>query len=105
MDSSVPATKADISMIIEAIGRLYGAIELWKNELHEEMDTELKKHRDILPQEMRLHKTEIKQHFDVTAENIQYDMRGAHKDKISVLNDRSYDHEQRIIVMEKQLAI
>jgi hypothetical protein len=74
MDNSTPATKADVKTIMEEFGRLYVAMAKWKEEL--------------------------KEHFDLTAENIRYDLIGTHKDKISVIDDRTIDHEKRISHLE-----
>lgn len=97
-DTSAPATKADVGLIMNEIGKLYMANEQWKDELHEYIDEKAQ---------------EAKDHFDVVAENIKHDLWGIHPsatlraspDKISVLNDRSKNHEERLVVVERQLAI
>jgi hypothetical protein len=79
MDETTPATKADINLLMDEMSKLYVANEQWKDE--------------------------IVRHFDVVAENIHYDMVGAHKDKIGVIDDRSLQNRQRIEKIEAHLAI
>src|SRR5437588_7572139 len=55
-----PATKEDIQMLMEQIGRLYDANEHWKDEVIEE----------------------TKRHFDLTVETIRHDLLGVGKDRI-----------------------
>ncbi len=90
MNDSPPATKADIGMVMTEIGKLYIANEQWKDEIITCVDNKAE---------------ETKRHFDVVAEDLKHDFWGIHNDKISVLNDRSSDHEERIITIEKQLTI
>jgi KaiC/GvpD/RAD55 family RecA-like ATPase len=74
-DPSAPATKADIQLIMAELGKLYDANQRWKNEM--------------------------KEHFDLTVENIRHDLEGANRDQIDVLKDRSTDHQRRIVRLEK----
>lgn len=67
-----PATKQDIRLLMDEIGKLYQANEKWKEEL--------------------------KQHFDVVAENLIHDFRGA-------LNDKIQNHENRIVLLEQQVRL
>lgn len=82
-----PATKADIKIIMDEIGRLYDANERWKNELKVEMD------RRASDSEKRM-----KNHFDLAVENIRADLTGANKDRIE-------GHEHRIVQLEKHIGI
>lgn len=88
--STTPATKADIGLIMNEIGKLYIANEQWKDEIITYVDNKAE---------------ETKRHFDVVAENLKHDFWGIHNDKISVLNDQANDHEERLVTIEKQLAI
>ncbi len=54
-DPVVPATKEDIQMLMNEIGRLYDANAGWQNEMLEKQQG---------------WKDEIKDHFDLVAENI-----------------------------------
>lgn len=72
-DRQAPATKEDIALLMEQIGKLYDANEQWKDE--------------------------IKQYFDIVAENIKYDLlKGA-------LNDKVAQHEDRIVRLEKHAGL
>lgn len=79
-----PATKQDILMLMDELGKLYQANERWKNEI---LDADEK------------WKEELKQHFDVIAENIRHDLlKGA-------LNDKIEQHEDRIIRLEQHVGM
>ncbi len=83
MDETAPATKTDVTLLKQEIMQIEGR-------LIEYMDKKAE---------------ETKRHFDVVAENLHYDMVGAHKDKISVIDDRSLQNRQRIEKIEARLAI
>jgi len=78
-DPQAAATKRDIAMLMDEIGKLYVANQKWKDE--------------------------IMNHFDVVAENMHHDLLGAHKDKIGVLSDRSEKHEKRIAKLEQHTGL
>lgn len=61
-DPQSPVTKKDISMLMQEMGRLYDANEKWKEE--------------------------VKEHFDLVAENLVHDFLGAHKDDIENIKIR-----------------
>lgn len=61
-DDTSPATKADIKMLMDSMGKLFDANEKWKDEL--------------------------KGHFDLTVETIRHDLIGAKNDKIENHEDR-----------------
>lgn len=86
MDNTAPATKADISILMQRMGDMDNNIHALKIQVDQKAD-------------------ETKRHFDVVAEDLKHDFWGIHNDKISVLNDRSNNHEERIVTIEKQLAI
>lgn len=46
-----------------------------------------------------------KHHFDVVAENIHQDVAGANKDKVSLLENKSTEHEQRITAPEQTAGL
>jgi hypothetical protein len=72
-DASASATKEDIRMLMDELGKLYSANEQWKEEL--------------------------KQHFDVVAENIKHDFqRGA-------IADRVAQHDDDIRVIKRHLNL
>lgn len=69
-DATAPATKEDVRLLMEEIGKLYVANEGWKEEL--------------------------KRYFDVVAENIRHDAyHGALADKIARHEDRIVALERR----------
>jgi predicted nucleic acid-binding Zn-ribbon protein len=83
-DDSAPATKNDIAMLMDEIGKLYDANEKWKDEILEANEK---------------WKDELKKHFDVIAENIHHDMlKGA-------LNDKVEQHEDRIQNLEQHTGL
>lgn len=94
MDGSAVATKADITMIMNEIGKLYDATERWKRDLRDEMF-------GIMDNWKTSMLGEIKEHFDLTSENIRHDLAGANRGKIEVLSDRSENHERRIGRLER----
>ena len=74
MDQTAPATKADITLLKTDMVLLKADMIQWKDD--------------------------IKTHFDIVIENLRHDMIGTHKDKISVIDDRTIDHEKRIRRLE-----
>jgi hypothetical protein len=85
--SQAPASKEDIRLLMEQIGRLYDSNERWKDEIIREVDGR------IAASEARL-----KHHFDLAVETIRDDLLGAHKDRIE-------DHEARIVRLERQTGV
>jgi hypothetical protein len=69
-----PATKADVTMLMDSIGNLYVASERWKEEL--------------------------KEHFAVAVEHIRHELLAAKREKIELLDDRTKRHEKRIERLE-----
>jgi gas vesicle protein len=93
-DNQAPATKADIQMLMDSIGNLYDANKRWKDELKQEMN------------EVNAHwKDELKEHFDLAVEHFHDEFNSAHREKISLLDDRVKDHEERLCTVEAQLAV
>ncbi len=82
-DSHAAATKQDIHILTDEIGKLYDKNEQWKQELE----------TTIIESEGR-----TKLHFDVVAENLHRDFLGAHKDRIE-------NHEDRIRRLERRAGI
>ncbi len=78
-DPSAPATKADIRMLMDEIGRLYDANQRWKD--------------DILA------------HFDLTIENIRHDLTSANREEIELLKDSRASHETRIGALERAVGL
>lgn len=81
-DDQAPATKKDIKMLMDQIGKLYDANEGWKDEILEANEK---------------WKDELKEHFDTIAENIHHDMlKGALNDKVEQCKDRIVRLEQHV---------
>jgi hypothetical protein len=80
MDESVPATKADVSMLMDQMGKYY-----------ESMYSEVVRFKE-----------EMKGHFDFAVEQIRYELRHANHDEIEVLKDQSEDHDKRIRTLEQR---
>lgn len=82
-----PATKEDVQGIMEYLVRNDGRT------------SDLEKRMNVLEQKMEKGFEETKQHFDVVAENIHYDMlKGA-------LNDKVEQHEDRIVRLEQRAGL
>ena len=81
-ENNAPATKHDISSMMEQIGEYYAKSELrmaeWKDEIQEQ----------IVASEAR-----TKEHFDLVAENLKHDFVGAFHDKVQ-------QHEDRLVRLE-----
>ncbi len=81
-----PATKRDVAFLMDEIAKIYRSVEegridneSWKDEMIQHMDA---------------WKKELKDHFDLVAENIHQDCIGANKDQIT-------SHEHRINRLER----
>lgn len=99
MDTTAPATKADITLVMDKIGKLYDATERWKQEIIDELDIRIE-HQFEKHFDRRM--GEIKYYFDIAVENIRYDLVHANREEIEVLKDRSKNHERRIVVLESR---
>jgi hypothetical protein len=69
---------------MDEIGRLYAATERWKDEIIGQVDER------IAASEGR-----VTRHFDVVAETIRHDFRGAFSDKLD-------QHEDQLLRLERQ---
>lgn len=74
-----PATKADIAMIVEMIGKQYDAIKRWKEEMI--------------------------QHFDLSIETFRHDFLAMKREQVDMLDDRTKDHGKRIHRLEAHIGI
>jgi len=75
--AQAPATKQDIALLMDSIGKHYDATERWKNE-------------------MLAWKEEILRHFDVKCEELTHNFQGALTDKISVHDVHLKRHDGEI---------
>lgn len=82
-DNTAPATKADITGLMEHLDRsiqeLYDANSRWKEE--------------------------IIRHFDVAVEDIRHDLLGARRDEVELLKDGHSDHELRLKRVERHVGL
>ena len=97
-DQAAPATKQDIGMLMESMGKLYVATERWKDELVGTMEEKMEIKKEESLQTM-------KRYFDVAVENIHQEMLHAHREEIEVLRDRSEDHGKRIQKLESVVGL
>ncbi len=85
-DSTAPATKQDVQLIMEFLVRNEVRIEIVEKELKQVREDVVK------------WKDEVKRHFDVVAESIRHDMlKGALADKVSQHDDRIRRLEERFV--------
>ncbi|MGE0608311.1 MAG: hypothetical protein AB7O62_14540 [Pirellulales bacterium] len=89
-DETTPATKADIKMLMDSIGKLYDANERWKDQ--------------ILTANERW-KDETIRRFDVIAEQLRHDVLSAFRDFTVQMNERTNSHETRIRRLEVRMGI
>lgn len=82
-DDTSPATKADIKMLMDSMGKLFDANELWKNELREDS---------------RRMKDDMKGHVDLTIELLRHDLMDAKKDRVE-------NHEDRLRKLERHTGL
>ena len=92
-DALVPATKADVKMIMEELARLYQNM-VTKDDLDAAITASEDRMRGYADEKAG----ETKSHFDVVAENLHYDLLGAHKDRIE-------SHEDRIVRLEQHTGL
>ena len=81
---TAPATKRDIAMLMEQMGQYYDKIEQRMEDMREEM---------------QMWKQELKDHFDVVAENIKHDFLHG------TLHDKIEQHEDRLVRLEEHVGI
>ncbi|MBI2524146.1 hypothetical protein HYW11_02960 [Candidatus Peregrinibacteria bacterium] len=82
-----PATKQDIHLLMEQMGKYYQQTEQRIERLEEEFT-----------QKVDDWKKEIIHEFHVVAENLHYDFKGA-------LNDKIQNHENRIVHLEERVGL
>jgi hypothetical protein len=82
-DPAAPATKEDIRLLTEQMGRYYDGTEGRLADLEEKMEA---------------WKTELKDHFDLVTENIKHDFQGAFHDKLE-------QHEDRLVRLEREAGL
>jgi hypothetical protein len=88
---NAPATKADIGMLMDEIGRLYDANQRWKDEIIGTLDERIDSR--IAASEKRM-----QHHFGLAVENIRAELVGANKDRIE-------NHEGRIARLEDRIGL
>lgn len=80
-DSQAPATKGDISLLMDSIAKLYDANEGWKNEI-------LTANEGWKKEILTAHegwKDEIISEFHIVSEDIRHDVGGAQSDRITAV--------------------
>jgi hypothetical protein len=94
IDSTAPATKDDIKILMDEIGKSYQASERWKNELSQKMEAK-----------MEAWKEEIKGHFDLVAEQLRSDIVSATREEVVGLKDATQGYQKRLRRVEQALGI
>ena len=79
-DSSAPATKQDVSLIMEGIGGVHIAVA--------NMKTEISDLRVEIDEKIAASEDRMVHQFHVIAEKIHHDAIGANRDEIEVVKDR-----------------
>lgn len=87
LQADTKALKQDVGYVMERIG-----------DLEIKMDRDITNLKDELRADMHTLKTELKDHFNLVAENMHYDFLGTFK-------DRTEDHERRIKHLERKTGI
>ena len=102
-DPTAAATKQDIGILMEQLGDMRIGVQSWKDELHTDMrlwkdqlHEDMLLWKDQLHEDMLLWKQEIKGHFDLVAENMFHDLRGAHKDDLENVKTRLTRVERKV---------
>lgn len=93
-DPTAPATKADIALLMQEMGKLYDANYRWKEELKEYVT----RWKIEMMEKMDKWKDDLHRHFDVVAEDMRHDVFGINNDRFEV-------HEDRIRRLERKAGI
>lgn len=91
-ESNPPATKADINRVMERFDQLATQVtqlSITVNQLSE--NTERWKNETI---------EEVKRHFDISRESIEYNFNGAFGDTLSLFENRHKRFERRLVRLE-----
>ena len=86
-DDSTPATKADLDALRKAT------------------QVDFENLRSELLRQIRAEADETRRHFDVVAERMLHEFRGAFGDRTSQHDDKIENHEHRLGVVERQLGL
>lgn len=86
-DSQTPATKADL------------------NELHSELQADIKQLETSFDAKLDSFKEEIVGHFHVLSGQLKHDVLGALKDGLSVMRDRDSEFDTRITRLERHAGL
>jgi flagellar basal body-associated protein FliL len=100
-DDQAVATKADIRMLMDAIGKMYDDTANWEDEIR----AENVQWKEELKAENAQWKEELKRHMTLVTETILSEFRSIHQDKIHMVDDKVNNHEKRIHKIETRLAI
>jgi hypothetical protein len=99
-DGGSPATKDDIRMLMEEFGKMW----IWKSDM-DDWRKEVDEQFVTMREEMKLWKTELKDHFDLVAENIRHELVSANREEIEVLKDGHKENKRRIIALEQAVGL
>ncbi len=99
-DGGAPATKDDVRMLMEEFGKMW----MWKADV-DEWRSETDRWKIGFEAKMELWKQEVKDHFDVVAENIRHDFSSANREEIAVLKDGHKENKKRIDALEQAVGL
>lgn len=94
-DQQAAATKADIALLMGEFGKMWQwkvDVDGWRKEVDGRFGD--------LEEKMEKWTKELKDHFDLVAENIRHDFASANREEIDVLKDGHKGHEKRILTLE-----
>lgn len=95
-DHSSPATKQDITVLMESVGKLYDDIHNFKVEVKEDVTQQIAASEDRMKKHMTGVEERMKRHFDVVAEDLRHDVLGANRDEIEGIKDRVVRIERHV---------
>ena len=95
-----PATKQDIAMLMEEIGKLYDANQRWKDEIIQKTVSkqEWRVELDALRLEMKAQNSKMFDEFRLVAEDLRHELFGITKDRLE-------GHEERIVRLERHTKL
>lgn len=97
-DASAPATKTDLGSLKQELKTDIASLKQeFKTDIAS-LKKELKTDIGLLEIKFEQWKEEVKEHFNIVAENLRYDLVGIYK-------DRTEDHEQRIRRLERKTGL
>lgn len=98
--STAPATKGDIRMLMDEFGKMWQ----WKADVDSKF-VDVDARFNDLEGKMEGWKTELKDHFDLVAEQIRHELVSANREEIEVLKDGHKENRKRIVALERATGL